>query len=342
MLTRLLQNSADYMAGSGTALVLVLAIAGGAITGLTLPQAEGLLSGQIDFTILLLVFLLLFEVRIQSILSSLNRVSFIAVALIANFVVIPALGFAIASIFLSSHPLFFVGLVIYFMAPCTDWFLGFTRLARGNIALGAALLPINMVVQLLLYPVYLHVFGISAAGDGAGDIFRTLWQWFLVPLLAAIALRLLAESVLRKAQFEFVQSIASLVVPIFLAVLVWQITAANIGTLIAHAQVVLLMLVAIFLFFFLTYVLSEVISGIMNLSYEDRVLITMTTAARNAPLMLALTIVAVPDQPIVYSAIIIGMLLELPHLVALKILLLRRRTQARSELPGVGREPLIR
>ncbi|MEM7750112.1 MAG: bile acid:sodium symporter [Pseudomonadota bacterium] len=342
MLTRLLQGTADFMSGWGTALVLVVAIAGGAVTGLTLPEAGGLLSGQIDFTILLIVFLLLFEVRIQSILASLNRVSFIAVALIANFVIVPALGFAIASIFLSNHPLFFVGLVIYFMAPCTDWFLGFTRLAKGNTALGAALLPINMIVQLLLYPVYLDVFGFNTTAVGGGEIFHTLWQWFLVPLLAAIALRLLAELILRKAQFDFVQSIVSSVVPILLAVLVWQITAANIGTLLAHVPVFLLMLGAIVLFFFLTYVLSEAISKIMRLSYEDRVLMTMTTAARNAPLMLALTIVAVPNQPIVYSAIIIGMLLELPHLVALKIILVRRRAHASSDLTVADGEPLIR
>ena len=190
MLTRLLQGTADFMSGWGTALVLVVAIAGGAVTGLTLPEAGGLLSGQIDFTILLIVFLLLFEVRIQSILASLNRVSFIAVALIANFVIVPALGFAIASIFLSNHPLFFIGLVIYFMAPCTDWFLGFTRLAKGNTALGAALLPINMIVQLLLYPVYLDVFGFNTTAVGGGQIFHTLWQWFHVPLIAANALRL--------------------------------------------------------------------------------------------------------------------------------------------------------
>ena len=33
--------------------------------------------------------------------------------------------------------LIFAGLMIYFLAPCTDWFLGFTRLARGDTTLGA-------------------------------------------------------------------------------------------------------------------------------------------------------------------------------------------------------------
>lgn len=69
----------------------------------------------------------------------------------------PLIGFAITSLFLSGQSLLFTGLVIYFLAPCTDWFLGFTRLAKGDTALGSVLVPINMITQLLLYPVYLHL-----------------------------------------------------------------------------------------------------------------------------------------------------------------------------------------
>ncbi|MEM7775311.1 MAG: bile acid:sodium symporter [Pseudomonadota bacterium] len=343
MLTRSLHSAAEFMSGRGVALVLIAAILCGSAVGLAFPHAGQMLSGQIDYTILLLVFLLLFEIRFQSILYSLNRLSFIAVALVANFLIIPALGFAIASIFLSAHPLFFIGLLIYFMAPCTDWFLGFTRLANGNTALGAALLPINMLIQLLLFPVYLNIFGIDAVGTGtAGDISQTLGQWFLIPLFMALALRFLAERLLREDQLDFVQSAVSVVVPLLLAVLVWQISAANIATLMSHVAVVPLILFAIFLFFMLTFLLSEMISRAMNLAYEDRVLITMTTAARNAPLMLALAMVVMPDQPVIYAAIIIGMLVELPHLVALKFILMRRRAFAALDRALPGGEPSSR
>ncbi|MEM1132823.1 MAG: arsenic resistance protein [Pseudomonadota bacterium] len=342
MLSGALQKAADFMFGSGTAFVLIGAIIGGSLIGIALPGAGDMLSGQIDYTILLLVFLLLFEVRVQNVLSSLNRIPFLAATLIANFIIIPALGFGLASAFMFAHPLFFIGLVIYFMAPCTDWFLGFTRLAKGNTALGAALLPINMIVQLLLYPVYLHLFGIDAIETGAGDIAQTLWQWFLVPLLAALILRFVAERILREDQMQFVQNLVALIVPLLLALLVGQIFAANIGTLISNIAIFPLILCAIFLFFVLTFLLSEAIAKIMKLSYEDRVLMTMTTAARNAPLMLAVTMVVIPDQPVVYAAIIIGMLVEFPHLVALKVILERRRALGEEGVTEPHRNPLAR
>ena len=99
--------------------------------------------------------------------------------------VIPLVGFAIASLFLSGQALFYTGLVIYFMAPCTDWYLGCTRLAKGNVELGAALLPINMVSQLILFPVYLLMF--DTVVQYKVDL-SMLFQWFLQPLAAAIVI----------------------------------------------------------------------------------------------------------------------------------------------------------
>ncbi|MEM6556149.1 MAG: bile acid:sodium symporter [Pseudomonadota bacterium] len=328
VLIKALERTADFMSGRGTAIILIAAILIGAAMGTLWPGSETLLSGLIDYTILLLVFLLLFEVRLQSLLSSSNRWRFIAAAIVANFVIIPVLGFAIASVFLSAYPLLFIGLVVYFLAPCTDWFLAFTRLAKGNTALGAALLPINMIIQLLLYPLYLQWFGFGAVGIEAGEVFQTLWTWFLIPLVLAVSARFIAEKLLSKSHFDVVLAVVSVTVPILLAVLVWQIMAVNIGTLTANVAVLPLIFGAIFLFFVATYFLSELISKWMRLSYQDRVLMTMTTAARNAPMMLVITMVTLPDQPVIYAAIIVGMLVELPHLIALKGVLMRQRDKA--------------
>ncbi len=319
------QSLSPFMAGPGVALVLIVAIIFGSGAGMLFLNIGEVLSNQIDHIVLFLVFLLLFEIRIQNILSSINRMPFIAATLFVNFVAIPVIAFVIASVFLSGHPLFLIGLLIYFISPCTDWFLGFTHMAKGNTGLGASLIPINMIVQLLLYPVYLDILGVTAVENGVADVFQTLLQWFLVPLLLALVLRIVLERVLRKEKFKYVQSWVSLIIPFVLAALVGAIFAANINTLVLHVAVVPLLLCAIFIFFTLSFFLSEGVSNIMRLTYEDRALMTMTTAARNAPLMLALTMVVIPDQPIIYAAIIIGMLLEFPHLTALTVILERRR-----------------
>ena len=55
--------------------------------------------------------------------------------------------------------------------------------------------------------------------------------------------------------------------------------------------------------------------------------------ARNSPLMLGLATVAFPNQPLVYAALIIGMLVEFPHLTILSRLLSKKAERIES-LPG--------
>lgn len=312
------------MGQTGTPLALIVALLGGATVGLLFPGVSEHASSQIDLTLLVLVFCLLFDVRLKEIGASIKRPVFIGIALFTNFVIVPAIGYSISSILMAEHPLFFVGLTIYFLSPCTDWFLGFTRLAKGNTALGATLLPINLLVQLLLYPVYLDLFGIQDSVAVSQNMFGVLWQWFLVPLVLSVVARFCAERFLNSANLAVLQDVVSLAVPLLLAFVVGQIAAANIATLAEHVAIVPLMLGAILIFFALTFSASWILSRLMNFAYEDQVLLTMTTAARNAPLMLAVTVTVIPDQPVIYAAIIIGMLIELPHLILLKTILLRQ------------------
>jgi len=210
------------------------------------------------------------------------------------------------------------------MAPCTDWFLAFTRLAGGNTSLGAALIPINMIAQLLLYPVYLYLFGINEIGIGTGDIVATIMQWFLVPLLLAQAMRFIITRALSESIVDTVETAVSALVPLTLALLVGMLTAANVSVLLANSAVVPLVLASIFVFFTLVFFVSEGFAKLMKFAHADRVLLTMTTSARNAPLMLVVTMAVMPGQPLVYAAIIIGMMVDLPHLVALKVVLQKR------------------
>ena len=155
---------------SWISLLLVGGILAGAIIGRQWPPAGALLAEGVDPTLLALVGLLFFGIRFEAITLARGGLRAIGLILAVNFALVPAIGYAIASALLSTQPLFMVGLMIYFMSPCTDWFLGFTRLARGNVALGTALIPINMAVQLLLYPVYLHLFTRSPVEVEAGSV----------------------------------------------------------------------------------------------------------------------------------------------------------------------------
>lgn len=299
--------------------LIICAIFIGSLVGIFFPNSTEQASGLIDPTILILVFLLLLEVPVKGLYKGIKNVKFLTLAWMTNFVVIPFVGYCIASIFLSKEPLFYTGLIIYFMAPCTDWFLGFTRIAKGNVELGATLLPINMISQLILFPVYLLLFDTVIAYQV--DL-STLVQWFIQPLLVAIAIRLVLYKLVKKLDV-----LCQLMIPAVLILLVGLIFASNITELVNHLNIVPILLIAIFIFFVITFFVGEGIARVAKLDYPEHCLFTFTTGARNAPMMLGLTTIAIPDQPLIYATITIGMLIEFPHLTALKVLLLKRRSQ---------------
>lgn len=308
-----------------TTAYLIFAIVIGSLLGWQVPATRELANSAIDPIILALVFLLLFELPAKGIFKGLGNVRFLSIAWLVNFVAIPALGFVMASTFLAGDALFYTGLVIYFMAPCTDWYLGFTRLAKGNVELGAALLPINMISQLVLFPVYLLLF--ETVVEYKVDL-TMLLQWFIQPLLAALFLRVVFKTLSDK-----LMPVCKILIPVTLTLLVALIFAANIHVLREHLSVVPLLLLTVFVFFLATFFLGELVAKLARLNYGEHCALTFTTSARNAPLMLGLATVALPNQPLIYATITIGMLIEFPHLMTLKSLMLRRlQSDSASEL----------
>lgn len=315
-----------------TSTLLVASILVGGGVGHLAPAFGQAIGNYLDYTLLCLITLLFFGVRFGALTQAASNLRFFVIALVTNFVLIPLIGYSIASLVLMEHPLFMIGLMIYFMSPCTDWFLGFTRLSDGNVALGTALIPVNMVVQLLLYPLYLQAFTHNLVEVEAGVISNTLLNWFVAPLAVAV----IAHQVLRRLvsghRFEAILKVADQAVPLVIALLVLQIFAGNVSTILANSEVFVWVLLAVFVFFVFTYFVGEGVSRFCRLQYPEHALLTMTTAARNAPLMLAVTMTALPGQPLIYAALVIGMLVEFPHLTALRHLLLSsRRHHARRD-----------
>ncbi|MEM9105234.1 MAG: arsenic resistance protein [Pseudomonadota bacterium] len=324
-LTNRLRNlTSEPVSGLGVTVLFLVAIAIGSILGLSSPALGSAMSQGIDPTLLAMVTLLFFEVRLRAVAAGLANVRFMALAWGANFLVIPLIGYAIASLFLSGQPLLYTGLLIYFLAPCTDWFLGFTRMARGDTALGAALLPINMLTQLMLYPLWIWLFFRHTGVVNFETIPEVLLQWFLVPFVLAQVARWLLVRLLRATDYERITAWVGILIPFVTALLILQIFAANVTTIAGDLDALGPIFAAILAFFILTYGMAEALTRLFGLRHSERALLAMTTAARNAPLMLAVTAAAIPDQPIIYAALVIGMLVEFPHLTALKQVLLTR------------------
>ncbi|MEM6623645.1 MAG: arsenic resistance protein [Pseudomonadota bacterium] len=317
--------SGDRPAALGAAVLFMGAILVGAALGLAAPATGDVLSAGTDATLIAMISLLFFELRLRNFLLAFGNLRFLSIAWAANFLVVPLIGIAAASLFLSGQQLMFAGLMLYFLAPCTDWFLGFTRMAGGDTGLGAALIPVNMLTQLMLFPLWLWLFTEQTGLVDFAAMPGILMQWFVLPLIAAQLVRWVVKRVLSDRAFEISLDVSGRLIPLVLAVLILQIFAGNIGLIAAQISAFSSVALAVLAFFVATFFVSQGIARLGSARYPQRALLTMTMAARNAPLMIVMTAVAIPGQPLIQAIIAFGMLLEIPHLTVLRQILLRKR-----------------
>lgn len=300
----------------------------------------GILIGQIDViqtyseylimpSLTVMLFLVFVQVPLKEIGSSFKNIKFTSTSIIINFILTPIIIFILGKLFLNNQPELLIGFIMLMVTPCTDWYLIFTGIAKGNVALGSSILPLNLILQLLMLPVYILLIGgtsvdIDMLNLGKGVVFS-----LIVPLVCSIIARRLIIHKIGNSVFE------DKLIPkacdfqgYFLNIAIVSMFASQGKVLLENYQVLLILLVPILLFFIITFIVGRLVSKFLKLNYEDSVSLSLTTLARNSPIALAIAVATFPDKPLISLALIIGPLIELPILFLVsKILLVIKSKQ---------------
>ncbi|MEB9588659.1 arsenic resistance protein, partial [Bacillus cereus] len=129
--------------------------------GIVLGQFNMIHTYSDKFIVPFLFFMLyglFLSIPLKEIKKGFRNLKFAGTSLTINFLWTPLLAWGLGALFLSDHPALWVGFIMLMVTPCTDWYLIFTEIAKGNVALSTAILPVNLILQVLLLPIYLFLF----------------------------------------------------------------------------------------------------------------------------------------------------------------------------------------
>lgn len=244
--------------------------------------------------------------------------SILVASLVLNFVVTPLLAWALGAGLLGDAPDLRIGLLLLLVTPCTDWYLVFTAMARGHGGIAAALLPVNLILQLVLLPVYVLLLGGEAAMVDTHTLTEAVLLVLLIPLAVALALRWSIGRLKGSGWRErvVVGGAGRVVLPL-LCLAVFAMFAWQARTVLDHGGQLVRVLLPLAIFFVAAPLLATATARVLRLPADQRVTLTMTTTARNSPIALAIAVAAFPDRPLIAVALVIGPLLELPVLALL-------------------------
>ena len=304
-------------------------LAAAALCGLALGRLTpwGELFARLVQPLLIAMLLGVFwDIPLKDLKKGFQNLKFAGASLALNFVWIPMLGWLLAVFCLSGEPQLRLGFIMLLVTPCTDWYLVFTAMARGNVPLSASILPLNLVLQLILLPAYIWIFG---GVSGEADIASVLTGAIPVLVVPLALARLLAN--LGRGRPGLERACVRILPGLrfwYLWLAVAFMFAGEGRHIIERPDVFWRLLAPTLAFFIINFAVVRFFGDLARFPYKDSVSLSLTTLARNSPVALAVAVSAFPDMPLAALALVIGPLIELPTLAVISkalVLIGRRR-----------------
>ncbi|HSP28978.1 MAG TPA: ACR3 family arsenite efflux transporter, partial [Ilumatobacteraceae bacterium] len=288
------------------------------IDTVSLPIAVGLLA---------MMYPVLAKVKYRSIGSVIDRRSLV-MSLVLNWLIGPALMFALAWLLLSDLPEYRTGLIIVGLARCIAMVLIWNDLACGSRELAAVLVAINSLFQIVAYSLlgyfYLELLPGWLGLDSDG-IDVTVWEitksvliFLGIPLLAGFLTRLILEG--RRGTEWYEHTFLPRIGPVALYGLLFTIVIlfALQGDAITESPWDVARIAIPLLIYFAVMWIGSFATGLrLGFPYERNTSIAFTAAGNNFELAIAVAIGVFGVSSGQALAGVVGPLIEVPVLVGL-------------------------
>lgn len=277
-------------------------------------HAAGKVAEQLITPLLMVVLFTLFaRVSLARLREAVGDWRYLLTAVGLNFVSTPLIAFFLGWLLLRDEPVLWVGLILALITPCTDWYLIFTDLAGGDVHRNLALLPWNLILQLVLLPVYLLIFTQTLVPVDVSTLLRAFAVYVAIPLVAAQLVRRHRPQIAASGWLARLGFAA-------LALVVMAMFTSHGEIVLERPTLFLRMAPAMMSFYLISLSLSWLLSRWLRYPREKFVALACTTTARNSPLALPLAVVLFPTYPAVALSQLIEPVLEIPVLIAFSAL----------------------
>ncbi|MDQ1294838.1 MAG: arsenite transporter [Actinomycetota bacterium] len=310
------------------------------VAGVSLPIAIGLL---------VMMYPVLAKVRYDRLDTVTGDRRLLVSSLVTNWVIGPALMFALAWIFLADHPAYRTGLIIVGLARCIAMVIIWNDLACGDREAAAVLVALNSVFQVLAFgllgwfylsvlPGWLNLPDTSLQVSG-WDIARNVLIFLGIPLAAGYATRRYGERAVGRARYE--EKFLPRIGPVALYGLLFTIVilfALQGDAITNRPWDVARIAVPLLAYFTIMWAGSYALGRALGLGYARTTTLAFTAAGNNFELAIAVAIATFGVTSGQALAGVVGPLIEVPVLVGLVYvsLALRHRLFA---TPPTGTDP---
>jgi arsenite transporter len=326
------------------ALWIAIAIVIGLALGTYFPEFGATLEVGIPIGLFFMIYPAMTKIEIGELKKAVKSPKQTSIIVFFNYLINPFLLFGLGYVFfevlfpalglidLATARFLWTGLILLGVAPCIAMVLVWTDLCKGNGPLGIVLMAWNSIIQIITTPLFIALLIGTYVSIDITVIAQSILLYLGLPLLLGYITR--RQVIKRKSQEWFNKKLVpyfdSLQLLALLATMVVMFALRG-GVIIENPSLVWQMAIPVVLFFFLLFNLVYFTTRRLGYNYEDSSTMAFHCTGRNFELAIAIALTAFASMPMVAVSTVVGPLIEIPVMLALVNLALRRRNRINNQ-----------
>ena len=278
--------------------------------GLLAPSSANGLGMLVTPAIAVLMYAMFLQIPFLDLRQALGNKRFLSALLLANFVLVPLLAWALTR-GLVERPALLVGALLVLLTPCIDYVVVFTHIGKGDSRLMLAATPVLLLLQLALLPVYLGL--MLGAQSGVVVEAGPFVEAFLLLIVLPMILAVLTTSLARRSSVVSAWNTAWAWLPVPAMALVLFVVIASQITSVVRDFSVLMPVVPVYVGFLLLAPLVGMLAArLFALPAATARAVTFSASTRNSLVVLPLALALPEDvRGLAATVVILQTLIEL-------------------------------
>ncbi|MCR4538645.1 arsenic resistance protein [Pseudomonas sp. 18.1.10] len=278
--------------------------------GLLVPSSARDLGMLVTPTIAVLMYAMFLQIPFLDLRQGLGNKRFLSALLLANFILVPLLVWALTR-GLVERPALLVGALLVLLTPCIDYVVVFTHIGKGDSRLMLAATPVLLLLQLALLPVYLGLM-LGAQSDvvvAAGPFVEAFVLLIVLPMILAV----LTTSLARRSSLVSAWNNAWAWLPVpAMALVLFVVVASQITSVVRDIGLLVPVIPVYVSFLVLAPLMGILAARLFALPSATARAVTFSASTRNSLVVLPLALALPEDvRGLAATVVILQTLIEL-------------------------------